>query len=170
VRYAFIRGRQGIATQCPERRAHREEFSVRAMCRVLQVHFQRLLRMAWGAVEPARTGRRPADRVAPAGLAGERQGLWLPQALRRPAPLSGHCCAIPCRATDQGERVSENRVARLASLAGIAAQIGYRRRPGRYGGRPAVVAENRLEQRFEAAEPDQIWVTDITYIRTPSRT
>ena len=35
---------------------------------------------------------------------------------------------------DQGERVSENRVARLASLAGIAAQIGYRRRPGRYRG------------------------------------
>src|SRR6056297_3144888 len=63
-------------------------------------------------------------------------------------------------------RVSENRVARLASLAGIAAQVGYRRRPGRYGGKPAVVAENRLEQRFEASRPDQVWVTDITYIKT----
>ena len=34
------------------------------------------------------------------------------------------------------ERVSENRVARLATLAGIAAQIGYRRRRGRYRGKP----------------------------------
>ena len=67
---------------------------------------------------------------------------------------------------DQGELISENRVARLASLAGIAAQIGYRRRPGRYGGKPAVVAENRLEQRFEASRPDQVWVTDIIYIKT----
>ena len=32
---------------------------------------------------------------------------------------------------DTGETCSENRVARLASVAGIAAQIGYKRRPGR---------------------------------------
>jgi putative transposase len=51
-------------------------------------------------------------------------------------------------------------------LAGIAAQIGYRRRPGRYGSKPAVVAENRLEQKFETSAPDQVWVTDITYIKT----
>ncbi len=67
---------------------------------------------------------------------------------------------------DQGEVCSQNRVARLAGLTGIAAQIGYRRRPGRYGGKPAVVAENKLEQKFGAALPDQIWVTDITYIKT----
>lgn len=67
---------------------------------------------------------------------------------------------------DQGERISENRVARLASLAGIAAQVGYKRRPGRYGGKPAIVAENRLEQQFKVAAPDQVWVTDITYIKT----
>lgn len=67
---------------------------------------------------------------------------------------------------DQRERISENRGARLASLTGITAQIGYRQRPGRYGGKPAVVAENRLEQKFEASAPDRIWVTDITYIKT----
>ena len=47
---------------------------------------------------------------------------------------------------DQGETCSPNRVARLASLAGIAAQIGYRRRPGQYSGKPAIVAENRLDR------------------------
>jgi putative transposase len=29
-----------------------------------------------------------------------------------------------------------------------------------------VVVENRLEQKFETSAPDQIWVTDITYIKT----
>lgn len=67
---------------------------------------------------------------------------------------------------DQGEQISENRVARLASLAGVAAQVGYRRRPGRYGCKPAIVAENRLEQKFHASQPDQVWVTDVTYIET----
>ncbi len=41
---------------------------------------------------------------------------------------------------DAGETCCENRVARLASLAGITAQIDYKHRPGRYGGKPAVVA------------------------------
>jgi putative transposase len=70
---------------------------------------------------------------------------------------------------DQGESCSENRVARLASLAGIAAQIGYRRRPGQYGGKPAVVADNTLDRQFEVDAPDRVWVTDITYIKTHER-
>jgi len=67
---------------------------------------------------------------------------------------------------DQGETCSQNRVARLASLAGIVAQIGYERRPGRYGGKPAVVADNTLDRQFEVDAPDTVWVTDITYIKT----
>ena len=57
-------------------------------------------------------------------------------------------------------------MARLASLARIAAQIGYKRRRGRYGGKPAVVADNTLDRQFEVDAPDTVWVTDITYIRT----
>lgn len=67
---------------------------------------------------------------------------------------------------DQGEQISENRVARLASLDGIAAQVDYRRRPGRYGGKPNNVAENKLEQKFHASRPDQVWLTDVTCIKT----
>jgi putative transposase len=44
--------------------------------------------------------------------------------------------------------------------------VGYRRRPGRYGGKPAIVAENRLERQFQVSGPDEVWVTDITYIKT----
>jgi len=65
-----------------------------------------------------------------------------------------------------GETCSPNKVARLANLAGIKAQVGYRRRPGAYGGKPAVVATNQLKQDFYAGAPDQTWVTDITYIKT----
>lgn len=67
---------------------------------------------------------------------------------------------------DAGETCSENRVARLASLAGIAAQIGYKRGPGRYGGKPAVLADNTLNRQFEVNMPDRVWVTDLTYIKT----
>jgi putative transposase len=67
---------------------------------------------------------------------------------------------------DQGEHVSENRVARLASMAGIAAQVGYKRRPCRYGGKPAVLVNNTLDRQFEVDAPDRVWVTDITYIKT----
>ena len=49
---------------------------------------------------------------------------------------------------------------------GIAAQIGYKRRPGRYGGKPAVVAGNTLDRKFEVDTPDRVWVTDITYIKS----
>lgn len=70
---------------------------------------------------------------------------------------------------DPGEQVSENRVARLARLAGILAQVGYKRRPRRYGGKPAVAASNSLDRRFEVDAPDKVWATDITYSKTHER-
>jgi putative transposase len=67
---------------------------------------------------------------------------------------------------DMGEAVSENRVARLTRLAGIQAQIGYKKKPGPHGGKPSVVVDNTLDRQFAVEVPDQAWVTDITYIRT----
>jgi putative transposase len=67
---------------------------------------------------------------------------------------------------DQGETCCSNRVARHAGLAGIKAQIGCRRRPGVYGGKPSVVVDNTLDRQFDVEAPDMVWVTDITYIRT----
>ena len=65
-----------------------------------------------------------------------------------------------------GETSCPNRVARLARLAGIRAQIGYKRKPGKYGGRPSVVVDNTLDRQFDVAMPNTVWVSDITYIRT----
>ncbi len=67
---------------------------------------------------------------------------------------------------DMGESICENRVARLARLAGVRAQIGYKRKPGSYGGKPSVVVDNTLDRQFDVADPNQVWVSDITYIRT----
>jgi putative transposase len=62
---------------------------------------------------------------------------------------------------DQGEACCPNRVARLARLAGIRAQIGYKRRPGKYGGKPSVVVDNTLNRRFDVDAPDRFCLSVI---------
>lgn len=64
-----------------------------------------------------------------------------------------------------GETCGHNRVARLMRLAGLQAQVGYRK-PRYKGGKVAILADNHLQQDFDAQHPNQVWVTDITYIRT----
>lgn len=139
MRYGFIR-------------AHQSEFSVRAMCRVLMVHVSGFY--AW-LKEP----------LSPRALEDVRQTELIQQAWTDSGKVYGYR-KLHDDLRDQGETCSKNRVARLASLAGVAAQIGYRRRPGRYGGKPAVVPDNTLSRQFEVAAPDRVWVTDITYIKT----
>ncbi|WP_394805385.1 IS3 family transposase [Kordiimonas aestuarii] len=139
VKYAFIK-------------AHRGLFRVRVMCRVLLVHhsgFYAWLRLRLS--NKAKDDRR---------LTGLIKQAWLE---------SG--CVYGYRKIHDdlrsiGETCSPNRVWRLARLAGIKAQVGYRRRPGSYGGSPTIVAPNQLQQQFDTAQPDQTWVTDITYIKT----
>jgi putative transposase len=67
---------------------------------------------------------------------------------------------------DLGEQCGHNRIYQLMRHAAIRSQTGYHRRPGYRGGPAAVIAPNRLQQQFDIAEPNRVWVTDITYIRT----
>ena len=48
---------------------------------------------------------------------------------------------------------------------GLKAQVGYKK-PRYKGGKVAILAENHLQQDFDVQQPNQAWVTDITYIRT----
>ena len=50
---------------------------------------------------------------------------------------------------DPGEDISPNRAWGLARLAGIRAQIGYKKKPDSYGGSPAGVADNALNREFD---------------------
>jgi len=61
---------------------------------------------------------------------------------------------------DQGETCCPNRATRLARLAGIKAQICYKRRPGTYGGKPSGVMDNTLNRRFDVDVPGRFWVTE----------
>jgi len=65
-----------------------------------------------------------------------------------------------------GESCGRHRVARLMRGEGLRSQTGYCRRLSYYGGKPTVVSPNRLERQFNVSEPNKVWVTDITYIRT----
>ena len=67
---------------------------------------------------------------------------------------------------DLGEPCGSNRVGRLMKSAGLKAQVGYGKKPGPKGGKPSVVAPNQLQRQFDQQQPNQAWVTDITYIRT----
>ena len=127
-------------------------FSVRSMCRVLMVHVSGFY--AWL--------KDPLSLRAQEDL---RQTMLIWQAWTDCGKVYGYR-KLHDDLRDQGETCSENRVARLAGLAGIAAQIGYKRRPRSYGGKPAVTAENTLDRQFEVGAPDTVWVTDITYIKT----
>jgi len=139
VKYAFVA-------------EHRPVFSVRAMCRCLRIQPSGFY--AW--LKSPLSSRARED---------ERQIELVRKAWTDSGKVYGYR-KIHDDLLDQGETCCPNRVARLTRLAGIRAQIGYKRRPGAYGGRPSVVVDNTLDRQFDVEAPDRAWVTDITYIRT----
>ncbi|WP_308386061.1 IS3 family transposase [Serratia marcescens] len=64
-----------------------------------------------------------------------------------------------------GETCGKNWVGRIMQLNRIKAVRGYKA-PRRIAGRPSVVAPNRVQRQFTVVRANQVWVTDITYIRT----
>ncbi len=127
-------------------------FAVRAMCRMLAVHPSGFY--AWlGA---------PFSQRA---LEDQCQTKLLKTAWEDSGNVYGYR-KLHDDLCDLGEDISPNRAWRLERLAGIRAQIGYKKRPSSYGGSPAVVADNTPNREFDFDAPDQFWVTDITYIRT----
>ena len=139
MRYAFIA-------------ENRLVFAVRAMCRMLLVHRSGFY--AWL--------REPFFQRA---LEDQRQTKLMEAAWDDSGKVYGYR-KLHDDLCDLGEDISPNRAWRLDRLAGIRAQIGYKKKPGSYGGSPAVVADNTLNREFDVDAPDQFWVTDITYIRT----
>ena len=135
MRYAFVA-------------EHRPSFPVRAMCRCLSIHPSGFY--AWR--------KAPLSNRA---LEDARQTELIRRAWQDSSKVYGYR-KLHDDLLDQGETCCPNRVARLAKLAGIRAQIGYKRRPGSYGGKPSVVVDNTLDRQFDVAAPDRIWVTDIT--------
>ena len=139
MRYAFVR-------------AHRQEFAVTAMCRALRV--SRSGFYGWCGREPSRRTRaneRLLERIRQIHLASRHNygtvKTW--RALR----------AV-------GESCGRNRVARLRRNNGIEAKRMRRFRSTHAGRNGAPPAPNLLNRHFCAAQPDRVWVGDITFIPT----
>ena len=66
----------------------------------------------------------------------------------------------------QGVACSENRVARLMRVHGLQAKQSKRFRTTTKRNKADPVAPNLLDRNFEAEQPDEKWVADITYIAT----
>jgi putative transposase len=66
---------------------------------------------------------------------------------------------------EAGETCGKHRVARIMRSNKIKALHGYKI-PRSIAGRPSIIAPNWLNREFTVARPDQVWVTDITYLRT----
>ncbi|NOQ17410.1 MAG: IS3 family transposase [Methyloprofundus sp.] len=138
VKYRFIRD-------------HHHLFSVIAMCRVFKLHRSGFY--AW--LKKPLSNRAVEDKrllkvikrfyIASGGTYGSP---WIHQDLR-----------------EAGEACSVHRVAKIMREHGLKAQIGYKRRYIK-SGTVSKVADNLLARQFNPPEPNQTWVSDITYIRT----
>ena len=67
---------------------------------------------------------------------------------------------------EQGFTIGENRVARLMAQAGIRAKHKKKFRVTTDSKHKLPVAPNLLEQRFDVAKPNEVWLADVTYIWT----
>jgi putative transposase len=139
VKYAFIREQE-------------PDYPVRRLCKVMAVHPSGYYAWRGGA---ASVRSREDQR-----LLGHIKQSWLES-----GAVYGYR-KVHDDLRELGEICGRNRVYRLMRAASLRSQTGYHRRPGHRGGLTSVVAPNHLQQQFDVAEPNQVWVTDITYIRT----
>ncbi|MBF38672.1 MULTISPECIES: IS3 family transposase [unclassified Idiomarina] len=138
LRYAFIKH-------------HKDCWPIRKLCRLLDVHPSGYY--AWRK-EPC--SRRQKRDIRQTGLIKQ---FWLES-----GGVYGYR-KIHSDLCEYGERIGINRVHRLMKLSQLKAQVGYRK-PRHRGGVSHIVTPNRLNRVFNTEQPNQAWVTDVTYIKT----
>jgi putative transposase len=122
------------------------------MCRVLRVHHSGYY--AW--LEEPHSARSCENHM----IVGQIKQAWLAS-----GTIYGYR-KIHDDLQDLGIACGEQRVYRLMKAQGLRSQTGYKRKPRHHAGKPHVAAPNHLAQQFDVLEPNETWVTDITYIRT----
>jgi len=130
---------------------HHGQFRLKSMCRVLRV--QRSGYYAWKATP--KSLRAQADEALTVAIQQsfeDSEGIYGSPRIHRDLREAGVLCG-------------KKRVARLMQAAKLRSVRGYKR-PRYRAGKPGVAAPNWLQRQFTVGQPDQVWVTDITYIRT----
>lgn len=132
-------------------KAHSRQFSVQALCRVLDVAPSGYY--AWVQQPLSRRAQEDARllRLIRASFVAS-QGIY-------GAPR------VFLDLREAGETCSKHRVARLMREHRLRALHGYRTRRWSVG-KPAILIPNLLQRQFTVSRPNKAWVTDITYIRT----
>ena len=139
MRFAFIR-------------VERAHYPVRVLCRVLEVS-----RSGYYAFEK----HTPSDREV-----SDQELVTRIEAIHRRNRGVYGSPRVHRELRNEGHRVGRKRVARLMRQNGI---VGRRRRrfcrttDSRHG---LPIAENILDRQFTVTQPNVVWVTDITYVRT----
>jgi transposase InsO family protein len=135
--------------------AHASEHAIRFMCRVLGVAHSWF--HAWQRAAPKRAERAARrDR-----LKAEIREIFAESKRRYGAPR------IHAELQDRGSRISKRTVAKLMQENGIRPPRGKRRAPITTDSRHShAIAPNLLDRNFEVAEPDTVWLADISYIPT----
>ena len=133
-------------------KANRARFALAVMCRVLGLSSSGY--HDWLRRGPSARARRDAE------FKGGILAIWIES-----GSVYG-CPRIHAALRARGERVGRKRVARLMGELGIE---GVTRRPFRGTTRrdaKARPAPDLVRRNFSAEGPDQLWVADITYVRT----
>ena len=132
---------------------HRQEFEIRAMCRILKV--SRSGYYAWC--------QRP---VSEREMANQKLTEQIEEIHQESRQTYGSP-RIHAELADQGVQCGHNRVARLMRQAGLRAK---QKRKFKVTTTDSThnypVAPNRLDQDFQASRPNEKWAGDITYIAT----
>jgi transposase InsO family protein len=68
----------------------------------------------------------------------------------------------------QGHHVGRNRVARLMRASGLRARVRRRYRNTTLSKHREPLAPNVVARTFEVSAPNQVWVSDLTYLPTPT--
>jgi hypothetical protein len=132
---------------------HRHLWPVRLLCAVLGISTSGYY--AWRRSPESR--RRIENRA----LLGD---------IRRVHAESGGCYGYPrihAALQSAGRRVGRHRIARLMRSAGLRGLVAIPRRVRTTDSRHDFpIAPNRLRRNFTAGAPNQVWLADLTYIRT----
>ena len=132
--------------------AHRGEWPVRLMCRVLRVspggYYD------WrGRPQSSRAARQDALVVAIKAIHGEVKARYGSPRIHAELVARGEPCCV-------------NTVARLMRREGIAAKTRRKFRCTTDSNHDRPVAENVLDRQFEPEAPNRAWTADITYVAT----